>query len=417
MNQYLSKYRFQEPKILESPAPNLGMIVVIPCFNEPDIISSISSLADADNPTKAVEVIVVINHGIHHVKAVKNQNLASLADLHAWQKKQIPFFKLHIIEAFDLPIKHAGVGLARKIGMDEAVARFECNNADGLIICFDADSTCKQNYFTAIEQHFIFEQKSVGAAIKFEHPIDGQQFNANIYEGIINYELFLRYYNQGLKYANLPFAFHTVGSSMVVKSSAYQKQGGMNKRKAGEDFYFLQKIIALGNFTEINNTKVIPSPRTSDRVPFGTGKAIADWIREESNEFHIYDFSVWDIIKSFHTIIPQLQNTNLSETEFYKKPINQHLLKFLQLNKFHNDLEEIRSNSTSEYAFKKRFYVWFNAFRVLKLVHYLRDNQFPNQPIFGQAKLMAEKRGFYQNETTNKGLLISYRRFESSNYL
>ena len=75
---------------------------------------------------------------------------------------------------------------------------------------------------------------------------------------IAAYELHLRYYTHGLRFSNLPYSFQTVGSAMAVRCSAYQKQGGMNKRKAGEDFYFIQKIIALGGYSELNSTTVFP---------------------------------------------------------------------------------------------------------------------------------------------------------------
>lgn len=417
MNQYLSKFGFKAPQIKEKPSQNLGLIVVIPCFNEPDIIPSIESLANSTPSKKDVEVIVVINHGENHNYNIINQNQNTLKNLENWINKKPSFFKLHILTAFNLPKKHAGVGLARKIGMDEAVARFDSISIDGLIICFDADSTCNSNYFQAIETHFNQNPKTPGAAIKYEHPIEGNEFEESIYEGIINYELFLRYYNQGLVYANLPFAFHTVGSSMVVKSSAYQKQGGMNKRKAGEDFYFLHKIIALGHFSEINSTKVIPSPRTSDRVPFGTGKAISDWIAGETNDYLTYDIQIWDVLKSFQKIVQTLHHKNLNETEFHQQESNQHFIDFLNLNNFQEDLNGIRANSSNIESFTKRFYVWFNAFRVLKLVHYLRDNQFPNQPIFSQAKQMAKQLNFYNNESNIKVLLKAYRLFEANDHL
>ncbi len=412
MNPYLSKFGFQALSIDDKPNNNLGLIVVIPCFNEPNIIDSIESLAMADEPKKSVEVIVVVNHGEQHSNEIKQQNAESIYDLENWVSNQKSFLKLHIIKAFNLPKKHAGVGLARKIGMDEAVARFHSIDRDGIIICFDADSTCITNYFTAIESHFIKHPITPGAAIRYEHPIEGKVFDQSIYEGIINYELFLRYYNQGLKYANLPFAFHTVGSSMAVRSSAYQKQGGMNRRKAGEDFYFLQKIIGLGEFTEINNTKVIPSPRISNRVPFGTGKAISDWVQNDTTNYLTYDFKIWERLKSFQSIIINLQNQNLDDLNFNQQSENKAFINFLSKNNFHLDLKEIRLNSTSLKTFKKRFYTWFNAFKVLKLVHYLRDEQYPNKPLFEEAKKMAQKRGFYNNENNNKELLIAYRQFE-----
>ena len=61
---------------------------------------------------------------------------------------------------------------------------------------------------------------------------------------------------------------------MAVRPEAYMKQGGMNRRKAGEDFYFLNKIMSLGGFGECAETTIYPSPRTSKRVPFGTGQAV-----------------------------------------------------------------------------------------------------------------------------------------------
>src|SRR5204862_3217619 len=88
--------------------------------------------------------------------------------------------------------------------------------------------------------------------------------------------LHLRYYIQALRYAGFPHAHHTIGSCMAVRAGEYRQQGGMNKRKAGEDFYFLHKIIPLGGFGDLTGTTVYPSPRPSDRVPFGTGKAVRE---------------------------------------------------------------------------------------------------------------------------------------------
>lgn len=414
MNFYLKKYGFRSPSILTNPNDELNLIVVIPCFNEPDIISTLKSLNACDLPQGIAEIFIIINAGIHHDEKIKSQNLKTLEAINQWQSQNTLRFDFYPILIDDLPKKHAGVGLARKIGMDEAVARFHDLNKDGIIICFDADSLCEPNYFVEIENHFSKNPKTPGCAIRYEHPIAGEDFNQNVYDGIINYELFLRYYNQGLHYANLPFAFHTVGSSMAIRSSAYQKQGGMNKRKAGEDFYFLHKIIALGNFTELNSTKVIPSPRTSDRVPFGTGKAINDWIESESAEYLTYDFKIWKILKAFVETIPNLENIDLEHLEFSKSENHQPFIQFLNDNNFQDGLNEIRENSTNHSAFVKRFFVWFNAFRVLKLVHYLRDQQYPNQTIFKEAQNMAKIRGFYNNETTHTGLLLAYRTKEQT---
>jgi hypothetical protein len=413
MNFYLNKYGFCPPQLKSIPNNSVGIIVVIPCFNETDLISSLNSLKNCDKPDCNVEVITVINAGKLYNNSVKNQNLKALKEAEEWsEKNNSDDLTFHFILNNELPKKHAGVGLARKIGMDEAISRFDSLNIDGTIICFDADSNCETNYLVEIEKHFNKHPKTPGCSIHYEHPIDGVEFEQNIYEGIINYELFLRYYNQALLYCGFPFAYQTVGSSMAVRSSAYQKQGGMNKRKAGEDFYFIHKIIALGNFTNITSTKVIPSPRISDRVPFGTGKAIGDWIESQADTYSTYDIRIWEILKSFVNVIPQLQHKELTELTFSNEAENKIFLFFLLENDFQNGLKEIRNNSTDEKSFLKRFYVWFNAFRVLKAVHYLRDNQCQNQPIFGQAKMLAEKLNFYNNESNELELLQSYRLIE-----
>jgi hypothetical protein len=377
VNFYLQKYGFCTPQIDQPPHDDVGIIVVIPCFNEPDLCRSLQSLRDC-TPTKSkVEVIIVVNSGEHHPAEVKRQNLKSIEEFHQWNEV-LEWIQFHIIHKNDLPKKHAGVGLARKIGMDEAVARFHQLKRDGVIVCFDADSECDQNYLVEIEKHFERHPKTPGCSIHFEHPLNGHEFSSEIYEGIINYELHLRYYKRCLQWCDLPYAFHTVGSSMAVRSSVYQKQGGMNKRKAGEDFYFIHKIIALGNFTELNTSRVIPSPRTSDRVPFGTGKAIADWMDSEKDHLESYAFESFKEIKTFVSQLPVFYQGIQSLDEV---KVSDAFKDWLKSNDFIIALENIRSNTTDLNSFKKRFFVWFNAFAVLKLVHHLRDSSFPNQNI------------------------------------
>ena len=375
-NFYLQKYGFINQQIVDFVSSDIGIIIVIPCFNEDDLISTLSSIANCDRPSCGVEVIVVFNSGESTPQHVVNQNKVAQDQMKEWKDSYSGAYKFYKINVPNLPKKHAGVGLARKIGMDEAVARFHSINKDGVIVCFDADARCSSNYLTEIEQHFKLFPESPGCSIHFEHPLFGSEFPQEVYDGIINYELHLRYYNQCLKYANLPYAYHTVGSSMAVKSKAYQKQGGMNKRKAGEDFYFIHKIIALGDFSEIKTTKVIPSPRISDRVPFGTGKAIGDWVTNGSDVYFSYNFSIFEEIKAFVNLIPLFYSNDIVSIE-----LSNVFIDFLQSVHFKEKLQEIKKNTTDIDSFRKRFFVWFDAFQVLKLVHFMRDNGYPNKEL------------------------------------
>ena len=413
MNFYLNKYGFLKPQISESSAPNLGMAVVIPCFNEPDLISSLESLKACDSTKCDVEIIVVINSGIEHDEAIKIKNQVTFEISQKWaEKNSTDKLKFHFIHIDNLPQKHAGVGLARKIGMDEAVSRFDFLKKDGVIVCYDADSLCDKNFLVAIENHFFQNPKTPGCSIYFEHPVSGNEFGFKMYDGIINYELHLRYYVLSLRFCELPFAFHTIGSSMAVRSSFYQKQGGMNKRKAGEDFYFLHKIIELGNFTELKTTRVIPSPRVSDRVPFGTGRAMGEWMGSEKEGFATYNFKSFQVIRNFVKKIPDLYEMNLDEIQLTDQSVNIHLINFLKAEKFESALTEIRKNSPNRDAFIKRFFVWFDAFRVLKLVHYLRDNAFDNSVVSDEVNEFLKASGDAFKSDEASALLLHLRNIE-----
>lgn len=387
MNKYFQKYHFQPIKIEEPVSPDLGIIVVIPCYNETTLIDTLNSLNQCDKPKKGVEVIVVINQSEVVEKEIAQQNSKTYNEALGWKKEVDTQFNLHFLFEKELPKKHAGVGLARKIGMDEAVMRFDkADNTEGIIVCLDADCKVSKDYLVAIENHFNDYPKTPGCSIRFEHPVEGIEYPEENYLGIINYELFLRYYNLGLRYIDLPYGYHTVGSSMAIKTWAYQKQGGMNRRKAGEDFYFLHKIIALGNFSELNECCVYPSPRTSDRVPFGTGKAINDFINQSSKEEYLtYDVTIFEVLKSFVLDIEEIYK---SKTYIFKHEV---LVQFFLMDNFQETIDEIKANTTSYDSFIKRFFVYFDAFKVLKLVHYLRDNFYPNKEIKEEVKKLLKK--------------------------
>ena len=70
-----------------------------------------------------------------------------------------------------------------------------------------------------------------------------------------------------LHFTGFPYVHHTVGSAIAVKAMTYVKAGGMNRRMAGEDFYFIQKLLPAGGFFNLNQTTVYPSPRSSQGFP------------------------------------------------------------------------------------------------------------------------------------------------------
>ena len=408
INKYFNKFGYSPISLKQQVEPDLNMVVVIPAYNEPDLLKTLQSLERCEATERPIEIIVVFNHSENTSSAIKDQNKKYYNEAVEFTKREDLKYRYFLIDAFDMPEKIAGVGLARKIGMDEAVYRLG-KNTDGLIVCLDADCTVASNYLVAIEQNFKHHKNSPGASIYFEHPL--QYSDKNLALGIIQYELHLRYYNQLIKYTGHPFAFHTVGSSMVVRSWAYQKQGGMNKRKAGEDFYFLQKIMLLDHFSEIKNTTVYPSPRISERVPFGTGKAQGDWVDQQKEQYLTYHPDVAKVLKSLFEMVVEKGNKLVT---IQTNEIPEQIIDFIGIETWELKIKELDRNTTNDQTFIKRFFTWFNLFMILRFVHYYRDKYEGNIPVEEAAERFLEilDQGVGFNDP--KLLLLKFREIEKT---
>jgi len=369
---YLQNKTLYPPLINVPPHPNLSLIIVIPAFNEPNLQFTLNSLLQ-NKPGVKVEVIVCINYPENALAKIKKASDEQYSDILEWSGNIcVDNFSFYPILLKNLPSKKAGVGYARKVAMDEAARRFNStNNKKGVIINLDADCLVSENYINAISKFYKKNPNCIAANIYFEHIAED---DSTLSEGIILYELHLRYIVEALRYCNYPYAYHTVGSSFSVNTLVYQQQGGMNVRKAGEDFYFLHKIFLLGNFGEISDAIVYPSSRSSNRVPFGTGKSIADWQNQIRDLRYSYSFKIFEIVKSLFENPILFYNDNR-----YKNVIDESLVSFLESQNFEEALHEIKVNTSSEGAFVKRYYRYWAGFKLWRLIHYLRDNFFENE--------------------------------------
>ncbi len=413
-SQYFKRFRVLPAHLKAEPSKNLNIIIIIPSYNEPKLINSLHSIAQNEGFKTDVEVIIVVNCSENSSDEIKHKNKQTIVEIENFIKINKSKIKFYYLRKANLPKKTAGVGVARKIGMDEAVHRFsKNNNADGIIVNFDADTLCEKNYIKEIENQFINYPKTNACSIHYEHIIDGLQYKPQIYNAIILYELYLHYYIQALRYIKFPYAFHTIGSAFAVKAKTYAKQGGMNTRKAGEDFYFLHKIIPLGNFYEIKNTTIFPSPRPSNRVPFGTGRAVNNIVNQNDTLYLTYNFQSFLVLKQFFAQI----NIIFVQNNFEILNIDKILLLFLQKNNFQNDLLKMKKNSSNQKTFIKRFYAWFNAFRILKFLNFSHESYFKKTPIRTEAKKLIElldKNNI--SNLTDKKLLEFYRNLHLSTH-
>lgn len=399
---YLNKFSNTTKLINETINKNCKQIIVIPTYCEPDLEKTLCSLIACNITQFITEIIVVLNSSIEDSDAKL---------FHEKQKKELEqkFTKdaqlvFHFILVSDLPVKHAGVGLARKIGMDEAVRRFEEIDFDGLIICLDGDCIVNTNYLIELEKYACNPTTYNTICLHFEHDLNVET-NETLKEGIIFYELFLRYYKECLSYCNFPYSFHTIGSSMAVKASIYCKAGGMNKRKAGEDFYFLNKTFPYGKVIELHSAIVYPSARISTRVPFGTGRAQQNYNTKQEEIYKTYSFKIFKDLKDFFDFD---FFDNQIDYNFISPALNQ----FLKENQFKKKLNEIKNNTSSKQQFQKRFFDWFDAFLLLKFVHFARDNYYENNSIILEANNFLKEK---INNNIAENFLIHFRKIQVNN--
>ncbi|MEG0795625.1 MAG: hypothetical protein RR397_03820 [Odoribacter sp.] len=350
---------------------NPEVMVIIPVFNDREIFATIDSLSACSTTEGQAGIIIVVNYGEkceENLKAI-NRNLAEEIKRYVAAKEKMPHLCFSVIEAFDLPDRQAGVGLARKIAMDAAAYYFyQTGKIESPILSLDADTLVETNYLDETIRFFRLHPVA-GVSIAYEHRLEDLRNDPFNRTAMIKYELYLHYYRAALAYTGHPYAFHCIGSAFAVRAIDYVAEGGMNKRQAGEDFYFLQKLIATGRYATLHTTKVYPSARFSDRTPFGTGQAVRQ-IVENGGAYSVYHFGAFRELKSFFSGLPTLFRADEQTVKAYFdcQPLAIH--RFLDEITGEAILEEVNANCASEKQFRKRFFDRFNAFRVLKYLNY-----------------------------------------------
>ncbi|MGM0504347.1 MAG: glycosyltransferase [Bacteroidota bacterium] len=390
---YFKRQKSFEVKINESVTEELKYTIVIPCYNEDNIVETLNSVWNCQRPQQAVEVIIVINEPETVDEQIKKQNSKTYNEVQHWIKSHSDIaLRFFVFYAQNIPLKIAGAGYARKLGMDEALYRFnQIAQQEGVILSLDADAMVASNYLTEIEKHFEQNPKTNVATIYFEHPLSGVEYSPQIYPAITIYELYLRYYKHAFQFIRFPYSYYTVGSCFAVSAKAYAKQGGMNSKQAGEDFYFLHKVFQLGHSYEINTTCVYPSPRISKRVPFGTGPMVEQIIKSGNRDLLTYDLRAFIDLKNFLQNVSQLYNYSYEELNdlMYELPLP--VADFLHENHFFTAIEEIKQNSSGLNSFTKRFYVWLNAFQILKYLNATTEKYYRKTALLPEVEKLAER--------------------------
>lgn len=418
-SDYLQERTLFPQRIEEAPDSGTGIIIVVPAYNERSIDKMLDSLSKCREPGCRVEVIIVINAPDNAPTGSLENNLQANKDIESWKKANLNcFFRLYSFIVPQYSVNGWGVGLARKTGMDEAVRRFnELNKPEGIILNLDADCTVQQSYLVAVFEEFLNRADRTACSIYFEHPLSDNSYPENILRNIALYELHLRYYFQAQVYTGFPYVFHTVGSAIAVKALPYIKAGGMNRRQAGEDFYFVQKMVSAGGYFSLNSTAVYPSPRISDRVPFGTGASMGKLNNENGSTLLTYNLDAFSELKTFFSLTDLIYECRNDGLQKIYLTIPESLRSFLDEKEWIEKIMEVKNNTSGIISFKKRFFGWFNMFKIVKYLNFVHAGYFEKIPVEIAATELLKTMGANYEMTDAVGLLMVYRKIEKNDII
>lgn len=399
VQKYLDRYACPEKAIASAIERDYDAVLVVPVYREsPEFIGNFRSACRSFKGR--VLVIVVVNGSDPLDEGAWLENSAVLESLKGkggekifqgpsawlacWTDGSERLGDLLIVDRASpercLPAGQ-GVGLARKIGCDIALALWArgCLTQPWLY-CTDADACLPSGYFASSAD---LNTASAARVFEFEH-VSGRQ-GPDVDAATSLYEVSLRYYVLSMAWAGSAYAYHSIGSALAVHADAYAAVRGFPLRLAGEDFHLLNKLAKVGAI-QVETAghlggSVKLEARTSTRTVHGTGVAVAQLLAEPMGPRTLfYEPQLFALLK--------IWLEELSEFSRHGKVLNSrdrirvfphgvtldHELD--QLGAW-GALERASAATSSETALRRRVHEWFDALKSLRLIHGLQGALFP----------------------------------------
>ncbi|HUW07328.1 MAG TPA: hypothetical protein VMW01_13845, partial [Williamwhitmania sp.] len=108
-------------------------------------------------------------------------------------------------------------------------------------------------------------------------------------------------------------------------------------------------------------------------------------------QFETYSLDSFEILGSLFGMVEQLYHEK--EIAQLEKLLHPALQEYLRSIAWVDAVEEVRANSSKVENFVKRFYLWFNAFRVLKFLNFSHTGWFEKKPIAEEAAKLLTQMG------------------------
>ena len=338
--------------------------IVIPAYSEfeflPDTLESINQ--NKPELLNQTLVAVVINNANNSPQSVKEDNQLTIQKINE-NNYQFPHAVIDAASSgLELPLKHAGVGLARKIGMDLVLPHLL--SFKSLIFCTDADTKVSPDYLSKVTQYFDSHNTSA-AVIGFDHL---QSEDSAINDAIRKYEKFLKTTAEKMQRASSPYGYVSIGSTIVCTAEAYCAVGGMPRKKATEDFYFLQELTKYCGVHNIPETLVFPSPRPISRVYLGTGYRMEQIQKGFDITSLYYSDDAYRYLSKWLQLGGHAWEKSLNDLLKDIKSIHPNLIGFLKIEGIETIWSKIQKNVPSELHFTEQLHRWFDGLKTIRFL-------------------------------------------------
>ena len=423
--KYLDRYAEHEVNTLGLAALNThryAHVIVIPAYDEaPKFVDQLLTQLTDVEPTLIICVINTPTGSHDHDAYLRTVNLwqalsgsgkadlgtESTADeqthclIERWKNTPVDLLLINRFTNGQQIPERQGVGLARKIGNDVATALI----AKGIVTSewihnTDADATLPKNYLSetlsleasAYYLPFIHETHSKPSC---QNITSRNAVPQNISTNMALYELSLHYYVLGLQWAESPYGFHTIGSTLILNAAKYCAVRGFPKRNGGEDFHLLNKLAKVGSIRTLGGQPIIINGRESHRVPFGTGPALKEiaTLTEPLANYRYYHPQTFVALHCWQNSIERVwkineQDPNLARHELLHRALNEANDLSVETSAIQTTLEALGIYDALKHAFaqskntdhfQQHLAVWFDGLKTLKFVHGMEKRGYPRQ--------------------------------------
>jgi len=385
-------------------------VLVVPAFDEDvDCIETLTQHLNFDPNTKSLLVICVLNAPDDASGSAIARTRATLPD--AIRPDSAPEeirdgVSVLWIDAVTEPLPaDQATGLARKIGNDIACQLIAQGHISTPILCnTDADAVLPSDYFSRITRARA-QSNNTEATAAWVLPFEHSSPNPELQQAGTVYELYLRALQLNLQRCGSPYAYPALGSVLAIDPVYYAKSRGFPKRRAGEDFYLLNKLAKLAEVTYLTGLPIRLAARTSPRVPFGTGPAItklvnADPVKSNRKNTHpcdlleTYALESFALLRQFYEGIRELDankqptkpspaTPKLTTRKLPKAWQDPDLLWLLKRLGVPAALDRLQTNHRSTPHLQRAVHEWFDALKTVRFLNEARHFH-ADEPLIAQ---------------------------------